>query len=424
MSIVNSPVAYDFHGDIPFSTPFSEIKPEDISLYIDLDTNVGKDTCGQNCGHCWFVNYEKVFEKSFGLEEGRAITDALRKEGYTVYPSYVDSFAGNGDFMRTHGAAHSREFRQTEQKSVTDTMKLGDAWTSGRPLNGDNHEELLDLAVANGYGTISITFHGVLDAGGKLLPRKTYPIDGVFHGEECITVVNRINAYNRARSGSQQALRVNIGITIGKHNHTREHLLRYVELFNDLGVSTVRFNNFLDHGGRHPELELDRVEIEAFYRDARWIHDNVGLHFQLALSEDFGTFGVKVMGFPSSVGWCRAGQQLFTIIPSERTGVACLDREGVQKVADVVGCVNTFAPHLGMIVKTCDPATGRDDYKIEFDAAAIAAFTQKRISGVYKNGCFAREILAESPPELTRQAKKALEHRKTIPLMSVEPSTR
>jgi len=417
-------VAYDFHGDIPFSTPFSEIKPEDISLYIDLDTNVGKNTCGQNCSHCWFVNYEKVFGKAFGLEEGRAITDALRKEGYTVYPCFVDSFAGNGDFMRTHGAAHSREFRQTERKIVTDTMKLGDAWTSGRPLNGDHYEELLDLAVANGYGTISITFHGVLGADGKLLPRTTYPIDGVFHGEDCITVVNRINAYNRAKSDKQHALRVNIGITIGKHNHTRENLLRYVELFNDLGVSTVRFNNFLDHGRRHPELELDQTQVEAFYRDARWIHDNIPLRFQLALSEDFGSFGVKVMGFPSSVGWCRAGRQLFAIIPSERISLSGLDPEGIQKVADVVGCVNTFAPHLGMIVKSRDRASGRDDYKIEFDVEAIAAFTQKRVSGIYKNGCFAKEILAESPPELTRQAKKAVEHKKTIPLVSVEPTMR
>ena len=417
MSIENLPIAYDFHGDIPFSTPFKDISPQDISLYIDLDTNVGKDTCGQNCSHCWFVNYEKVFSKSFELEEGRAITDSLRREGYTVYPRYVDSFAKNGDFLRMHGAAHNREFRQTEEKNVTDTMKLGDAWTSGRPLYGDNYEELLDLAVAHHYGTVSITFHGVLDANMTLLPRKSYPIDGVFHGEDCVTVVKRISDYNQTRKTAQHALRVNIGVTIGKHNHSKENLLRYVNFFNDLGVATVRFNNFLDHGNRHPGLELSRTEVEDFYRDVRWIHDNVALNFQLAVSEDFGTYGVKVMGFPSSVGWCRAGRQLFTIIPSERVSVADRDGESVQKIADVVGCVNTFAPYLGSIVKTRGSTANNDIYRIVFDVDAIAAFTHKRMTGVYKNGCFAKEILAENPPELTRQSKKAAEGRKTIPVI-------
>jgi len=53
----NMEISYDYHGDIDFKEPFSSIKNEDIHFYLDVDTFVGKDTCGQNCNHCWFVNY-------------------------------------------------------------------------------------------------------------------------------------------------------------------------------------------------------------------------------------------------------------------------------------------------------------------------------------------------------------------------------
>jgi hypothetical protein len=87
MSVENAPISYDFHGDVPFSTPFKDIKPDDIHIYLDLDTKVGKNTCGQKCAHCWFVNYEKVYDKSFAMEEGPRILEGLQSHGYHVYPS-------------------------------------------------------------------------------------------------------------------------------------------------------------------------------------------------------------------------------------------------------------------------------------------------------------------------------------------------
>jgi hypothetical protein len=36
----------------------------------------------------------------------------------------------------------------------------------------------------------------------------------------------------------------------------------------------------------------------------------------LGISEDFGTAGIGVMEFPSTVGWCRASRQLFWIAPT------------------------------------------------------------------------------------------------------------
>ncbi|MFU9136975.1 hypothetical protein [Erwinia tasmaniensis] len=128
----NMDMSYDYHGDIDFRVPFNTIKNEDIHFYLDVDTFVGKDTCGQNCNHCWFVNYEKVFSKSFGIQEGHNIYRKLSEQRFNIYPRYVDSFAHNGEFMDIYGPAHNREFRSGEDKNETDTMMQG---MHGRVVN-------------------------------------------------------------------------------------------------------------------------------------------------------------------------------------------------------------------------------------------------------------------------------------------------
>lgn len=406
MDIRNQAIAYDFHGDTPFTTPFSQIKPQDIHIYLDLDTKVGKRTCGQNCSHCWFVNYDKVHNKSFDRDEGLSIKTALEKVGYRVFARYTDSFAYNGDFMRTYGPAHNRSFYQKLELEPTDTMQKGDAWTSGRPLLGDNYVELLDLARTSGYGTISITFHGTFDENGKLRDHKHYPLHGVFSGADTEKVVRRIQDYNAQLGVEPRAFRVNIGVTLGRHNHTRESLVRYAHYFNELGVDTVRFNNFTDHGRRHPALPMSRAQIEQVYRDIKWLHENVPLKFQLAVSEDFGTYGVEVMGFPSHVGWCQAGRHLFTVIPTEESVVADQGGERIEKIGDIVACVNIFEPYLGRLVRKV--RADHVDYQLEFDHQAIDDFAGQRARGVYKNGCFAKEMLEAKAMSLTRAATAAI----------------
>lgn len=415
MTLQNVPIAYDFHGDTPFSVPFPEIKPEDIHVYLDLDTKIGKNTCGQKCTHCWFVNYEKVYEKSFAMEEGPRIKASLEEQGYRIYPRYVDSFAYEGAFMRLYGPANNREFRQESDHRPTRTMERGDAWTSGRPLLADNYVQLLDLARESGYGTISITYHGLIREDLTVADHVGYPIKGVFSGRETEVVVRRITDYNRRRAAlaasygeEADPFRVNIGVTVGRHNNSREALTRYVHYFNRLGVETVRFNNFADHGGRHPELPLDKEEIEQVYRDLKWLHETVPMDFQLAVSEDFGTFGIKEMGFPGHVGWCRAGRQLFAVIPTEEQVTVDAEGERLERIGSIVGCVNTFEPHLGELVRRTDTEDGAVSYLLEFDHQAIADFTAKRLSGVYRNGCFARELAEEQQPELRIPARRRL----------------
>lgn len=407
MPAKNLPIAYDFHGDQPFELPFNQICPEEIHVYLDIDTNTGKNFCGQNCSHCWFVNYQKANKKSFDMHEGRLMQLALERAGYKVFARYVDSFAQGGDFMRVYGPAHNREFRHGEHHEPTKTMVKGDAWTSGRPLLGENYRELLDLARESGYGTISITFHGVLDENLRLRDARSYPIKGVFPGADTEKVIARIHAYNALQS-PEDRMRINIGVTLGSHNGSRESLARYARYFNKLRVDTVRFNNFNDHAGRHPHLLNDDEEVARVYRDLKWLHESVEMRFQMAVSEDFGSLGVDVMGFPAHVGWCRAGRQLFTVIPSEVRLLSEKNGIRTEKIGDIVACVNIFEPHLGVFIRETKLDSGAKDYRLAFDERAIDEFSRQRTTGVYKNGCFLRELLAEKPLELTQQAQSAL----------------
>lgn len=417
----NQPIAYDFHGDTPLQVPFNQISPKDIHIYLDLNTKIGAKTCGQSCNHCWFVNYEKVFNKEFDVLEGQKIKAALDRQGYKVFARYTDSFAYNGNFMRLYGPAHNREFRQDKDYKLTETMTKGDAWTSGRPLLADNYKELLDLAYDSGYGNISMTFHGVLDENLTLLDEKTYPIKGTFSGANAVKVIKRIDDYNtltKESSASKDRLRVNIGITIGKHNHTREALVRYSKFFNDLGVETVRFNNFTDHGSRHPHLQLSDEEVALVYKDLKWLHNNVELKFQLAVSEDFGTPGIEVMEFPSHVGVCQAGKHLFTVIPTATSVVSEESSLREEKIGDIVACVNIFEPFLGQLIRKTDLTDNTVVYILNFDEAAINEFARKRVEGVYKNGCFAKELRFEKQIELSRLAKIAV--RPSQPILSIQ----
>jgi len=159
----NTPLAYDFHGTQPIDFPFELLRPEDIDIYMDVDTYIGQQTCGQNCKNCWFVNNEKVKRKRFNIPEGQLIVNDLRKIGYKIYPRYTDTFAYGGEFILAYGASTARVYAEKSSRQLTQTMQKGEAWTSGRPLLGKDAEYLLNLARDYNYGTISISFHGLLN---------------------------------------------------------------------------------------------------------------------------------------------------------------------------------------------------------------------------------------------------------------------
>jgi hypothetical protein len=424
---MNEPISYDDHGDIPLEVPFRDLRPQDISIYLQLNTKVGRSTCRQTCAHCFFINQPEARNRSIDLSEGRRIMRDLSALGYAVFPMISDSFANGGEFIRLFGNSHNREYRQGLDREPTKTMFKGELWTSGAPLLDDDWRDMLCLALENNFGSVTITFHGAVGEGLTLLPHEGYPIKGVFAGAECVRVIDRIASFNAdVRAGAvgrlrhlppelRQPLQVNVGVTIGRHNHGRQSLLRYVRFFNRLPVSVVRFNCFHDHGWLHPHLPLGPPEIAQFYRDLKWVHANVPLNFQLGVDEDFGTSGIEVMGFPQHTGWCRAGRQLFAIVPDGPDVIAEDGARLLEKAGSVAGCVDAFKPIVGRLVRATDKATRRSAYYIDFFHAVIEELTRKRLSGVYSDGCFAHEMLEE---ERGLQARRPARHPRSLPVLT------
>ena len=193
-------------------------------------------------------------------------------------------------------------------------------------------------------------------------------------------------------------------MTLGKHNSSFESLKNYIGYFNNLGVSVLRFNSFTDHGKNHPDLPLNDLETRELYKNLSWIHNNLDLRFQLGISEDIGTEGIGELNLPSHVGWCRAGRQLFAITPTPYEEKEVITSDGLKKLVGIlVGCVNIFDPVLGKLYRIKDHSAGSISYKLEFDEGEIEKFNQDRMNGNYKNGCFAKELLAKNPPKLVRK---------------------
>lgn len=409
----NQPIAYDDHGNIPLDVPFRKLRPQDISLYLQLDTTVGRKTCRQACAHCFYINQPAAANRSIDLAEGRDIMDGLAAQGYRVFPMISDSFGRDGTFLRLFGDSHNRDFHQEASRRATKTMQRGDMWTSGAPLLDDQWQEYLWTGIENGFGNVTITFHGVLDHDLELLPPEDYPIKGVFAGRDCERVIARIHAFNDALQDGAACraeripahllapLDINIGVTVGKHNHSREHLLRYTAYFARLGISVLRFNAFHDHGGRLPQLPLTAAERAQWYRDLKWVHENVPLDFQLGVDEDFGSSGVDAMGFPPHVGWCRAGQQLFAIVPDPPTTVASGDSGRTEHIGSIAACVDAFHPIVGKLIRHTPAAAGRPGYTLEFFHDVIEKLQRKRLDGSYRDGCFAPEMLSSKAVFIT-----------------------
>lgn len=404
----NEPISFDDHGDIPFTVPFRSIDPTDISIYLQLNTRVGKSTCRQACAHCFFINQPQASNRSVDLTQGRAIADDLALLGYKIFPMISDSFANGGEFIRLFGKSHNRDYRESADRRPTKTMVRGELWTSGAPLLDDNFEELLCLAVEHGFGSITITFHGIVSDELDLLSVRDYPIARVFPGQYCEIVIRQIDRFNhRMNAGcidrlqclpleERKPLQINLGVTIGAHNRTREHLLNYVRYFNRRPVSVVRFNCFHDHGGRHAALSLSPDQVAKVYADLKWIHTNVALRFQLGVDEDFGTSGIEVMGFPRHTGWCRAGRQLFAVVPDPPVLIADSFEERLEAVGSIAACVDAFKPIVGRLVRVTTKADGRARHHLDFFGTIIDELNRKRIDGTYSDGCFAPEMLAAS----------------------------
>lgn len=392
----NSPIIYDFHGDIPLSIPFAEIQPHDIDIYFNINTYIGSKTCEQTCKHCWYVSQEQVARKSFDRNEAVIIYKTLCSDGYNVFPRYIDGFAYDGEYMQKYERANTRTYYSGDKTMPTKTMQDGEIWSSGTPLLKGDAEKLLNIARETGFRTITITFHGLIDENIFPMDQECYPIKGGLDSINFEKVIAIIKDYNERYINAYDfsGFRIGVGITIGKHNNSKEILRRYFQYFNKFNISALRFNRFFNFGNVYPQLIISEEEVKQFYLDIKNLHESISLNYQLGISGDFGSTGIEVMGFPSHTSWCRAGRQLFAIFPTYTNNIIFTENDfKYERIGDLVACANIFSPITGALYRKTSIFNQAVTYELKFFIDVVDKLFSDRINGVLKNGCYARDIM-------------------------------
>jgi hypothetical protein len=404
----NTPILFDEHGDKPLMDSFSSLSPNEITMYMEIDTRVGKKTCRQTCEHCFYIREEEARKTFIDLLEARDIMNMLKSKGHPTYVMVADNFADNGEFMRVFGDKHNapqcHSTREGIDSDLPEMMESGEAWTSGAPLLDDNYEDLLCTALENGFGSLAFTFHGIVNNDLTLKSHQFFPLRGVFSGADGERVIERVHTFNEGLTSGRishpngdgigpQHMAVNMTVTVGRHNHGRKNLIRYVRYAEKMKVTILRMNRFKSHSGkgRLPDLDMSPDDITQYYKDIKWIHDNMSLNIQLGVSEDFGTNGIDVMEFPKHVGWCRAGHQFFGIIGDKEVVLSEDERYKRIRIGRVAGCVEIYKPYVGQVIRIVDKLTQKRSYDVEFYPSVIKHLQEMRHDGTLVDGCWAPE---------------------------------
>ncbi|MTI30034.1 radical SAM protein [Xanthovirga aplysinae] len=277
---MKKPIIYDDHTD-----------PSKTELHYYIDTRLGKKTCKAMCEFCWLKRdhlSEHVEEPEVALQRIRG----LAKKGYTVIPMVSDSFAENGKYLKTE------LFYKNDEWYFENA-----AWSSGRPLLQDNHEELLDLCVKNKIDTIIMTSHGT--------ENKEKDFKGLTQPTVVIDAIKNIRNFEKKRDYS---FKIILTFTLSRENMSEKSVKSYFDHCEKLGVDVIRFNRFADVQGIYPELRMTKEDTIQSYKTMKKVYEEHPGSVQLSVSEDFGNWGVEVMGFPEGVGNCVAGERLFGVV--------------------------------------------------------------------------------------------------------------
>lgn len=329
------PIIFDDHTDL-----------SKIELQYFIDARIGKSTCMAKCEHCW-LQRPHLRDHVQDLDEAIDMIGKLRDQGYAVVPIVSDSFSQNGKYLRSGVFKNNDEWY----------LGGGAAWSSGRPLIGDNHEEMLELCVESDIHTIIMTSHGTED--------RERPFRGLTQPSIVRKAVERIQAFSKARSWE---FRIILTFTISRENRAPEQIRRYLDYCEEMGVQVARFNRFADIQNRYPHLRMSKEEVIETYRVLKEVYEAHPGEVQMSVSEDFGSWGVEVMSWPPQVGHCVAGENLFGVVypyvyvcPVNLTLVAGkIDENGVihwdEKVRaqlkkakqhpDFGGCIGVAYPHF------------------------------------------------------------------------------
>jgi hypothetical protein len=193
--------------------------------------------------------------------------------------------------------------------------------------------------------------------------------------------IRRIKAFNAERGHD---LQISLTFTVGRWNYARDRIKSYFDYCESLGVDKLRLNNFCDHDFKHPELRLSRAEMEGFYVMVKELNEQHQGKLKLSVSEDFGLWGVEVMGFPERVGDCAAGENLFGVV-----------------YPDVYACPQLCTMRVGQVTP---------EGAIAWDDAAMARMAEAKRHRDY-SGCIAvswvgspaiQEIVGLGPQPLRR----------------------
>ncbi|MCB9748797.1 MAG: radical SAM protein [Myxococcales bacterium] len=185
-SAAKAPIIFDDHTDL-----------SKIELQYFIDTRVGKQTCQARCEFCW-LDRDNVRGFHQDVDEAARVITRLREQGFKVVPIVSDSFAERGKYLRSGLLNNNNDWYMGNA-----------AWSSGRPLLGDDHEALLDLCVDNGIHTIIMTSHGTED--------RERAFKGLTQPSVVREAVRRIQAYS-ARAGWE--FRIILTFTLSARNPT------------------------------------------------------------------------------------------------------------------------------------------------------------------------------------------------------------
>ncbi len=161
----------------------------------------------------------------------------------------------------------------------------------------------MNLCVDNKIDTIIMTSHGTehKERGFKGL---TQPV----------VVVKAIENIRKFEKKYNYPFKIVLTFTVCKESMSEEVISSYFDHCHDLGVEVIRFNRFADIQNMFPNLRMSKEDTIQIYKTLKKVYEEHPSEVQLSVSEDFGKWGVEVMGFPEGVGNCLAGESLFGVV--------------------------------------------------------------------------------------------------------------
>lgn len=362
------------------TTPFSDLSPEQITLYFHVTNKTGKPstssllggpkepTCAANCSGCYFQTLPPY---EVDTELAKQVARDFREQGYDMGLVTADSFSDIAlDRLGQAGSAFRYDI--SEQN--------GNAWTSGNLLSGPTANNRLSKGWQIGYGIITISLYNtVLD----------HPMEGTPKKEPILRAIKNIKAWNTETFPEGGGYDIITTQLISKKSCNLASMRKVADWCLENNIRVCRFNafaNFINQDGVQ-EYELTTDDVKTFWKHLSKLQEEyLDTPLQFGVSEDMSAEGIEecISFFDPKDGWelfdsenpywCRAGYRLFSI-----NGVKNTVNDEIDLV--ITGCVDNWskAP-IGKVIYDTD----QERYIPDFDVLQIeslrSAIRDKTIS--------------------------------------------